>query len=76
MSGVELTELFDALAPDASVLVVEAVLENRRKDFAEGINGADRLEDGSNTLSNRLLAVADLQSHKWDVSVDFRWKVW
>lgn len=76
MSGVELTELFDALAPDASILVVEAVLENRREDFAEGVNGADRLEDGSNTLPNRLLAVADLQSHKWGVSVDFRSKDW
>ena len=76
MSGVQLTELFDALAPDASILVVEAVLENRRKDFAEGVNGADRLEDGANTLPNRLLAVADLQSHEWDFSVNFCRKVW
>lgn len=61
MSGVQLPELFDTFAPNAGVLVVDAVVEDCREDLAERVDRADRFEDCAYPLANGLLTVADLR---------------
>lgn len=64
VAGVQLAELLDALAADASVLVVEALLEDGREDLAERVDRAQGLEDAAHALADRLLAVADLHERE------------
>lgn len=66
VTRVQLTELVDALAPHARILVLEADFKDCRKDLAEGVDRADCLENAADTLSNDLLAIADLQDAESD----------